>query len=179
MPGKGNYGTTYDRVNRATQRANIDLLDRLFTPASRITHAELIKVAKQYLTPTKYEADLVSYWRLDPNSSANFTDGPSFDDVQRDVVDKNKGAAGWPTTPYTPPLASPGVENKADFNKIPETVISVADLQAEFGASQTGVNGTVDPKKSASDQAAANSPFDKEYEKGVHRGGPSKPEIVP
>lgn len=178
MPGKGNYGTTYDRVNRATQRANIDLLDRLFAPASRITHAELVQVAKKYLTPSKFDADLTSYWKLDPNLNANFTDVPSFDDVQKEV-DKHKGAEGWPTTPYTPPLASPGVENKADFNKIPETVITVADLQAEFGAKQAGVNGTVDPNKSAANQAAANSPFDTEYEKGAHRGGPSKPEIVP
>jgi hypothetical protein len=34
-------------------------------------------------------------------------------------------------------------------------------------------------QKVAADQAAAASPFDSDYNKGSHRGGPTTPEIVP
>lgn len=159
MPGSGRYGVyTYDMVgqNSVTNSALFDVI--FHHKSSLLTHEQLIAVAAALLTPS-FAANAAPPSGLpntqdipgpmcDPQMFPNGVDmdyatAPSYQSV-KDQIGPSKGAEGWPTTVYTPPLASPGQGNGADPGMIPITEITEQTIHASYAGSES-TDGTVMP----------------------------------
>lgn len=168
MPGTGKYGiTSYDQIGQNSV-TNSDLYDTIYHHKdSQLTHEQLIEVARALLTPDVASSATTSITGL-PNTQdvegpmcdpllfpngvnmnyqgglSGIPDVPTYDGVKAVAVDPHKGAEGWPTTVYTPPLASPGAGNGADYSQIPVTDITEQDVKPTYPG-PGGTDGTVAP----------------------------------
>ena len=188
MPGSGRYGVyTYDMVGQNSV-TNSTLFDTIFHhKSSLLTHEQLVAVAAALLTPAFASKDAAAITGL-PNTNdvpgpmcdaqmfpqgvgMKFTDAPSYAAIKA-VISPAKGAEGWPTTVYTPPLASPGAGNGADPTKIPVTDITEQTIHPNYpGPDQTV--GTVTPATTAVQISAPELDPNKELlVKGSHPGIP-------
>lgn len=165
MPGNGKYGNyTYDMVKGNTV-TDTELFKTIFHHEdSLLSHEELIAVAAALLTPSVAANSAAPISGL-PNTqpvagpmcdpqmfpegvSLDYSGAPSYHAV-KDIIGPKKGAEGWPTTPYTPPLASPGQGNGADPSKIPTTEITETVIHEWYVPGSEMTEGTVMPATSA------------------------------
>lgn len=163
---------------------NSDLFDTIFHHKdSLLTHEQLIAVAAALLTPTFASNAAAAISGL-PNTKAidgpmcdpqmfpegvkmDYADAPSYQDVKK-AISPAKGAEGWPTTVYTPPLASPGQGNGADHMMIPVTDITEQTIHTTYAGPES-TDGTVMPATSAAQVSSTKLDPTKELlVKGAH-----------
>jgi len=162
---------------------NSTLFDTIFHhKGSLLTHEQLVAVAAALLTPAFAvngapptglpNTNDVPGPMCDPQMFPNgvemdYNRAPSYPQII-DAAMGHKGAEGWPTTVYTPPLASPGAGNGADPTKIPVTDITEQTIKPDY-AGPGSTDGTVAPATTSAQVSATKLDPTKELlVKGAH-----------
>lgn len=152
MPGTGKYGTTYDRLAKKKP-----ILEKLFKSSPEYDgsykHIDLIKVANADLVPDGVQ---VGDPLLFPTGvDFSFGGAPDLSSV---TTSNQQPLKGWPSTPYTPNLMSPGQDPAAigdnvavnvDPFKVDDPNLTTTDLKPGIVPGQT--DDTVSPDSTSVD----------------------------